>query len=226
VFFPPPHTGEKGAFVSLFTSYRKEYERGRLLEAALPPEPLPLFADWLGVAASSGLREPNAMCLATATPDGRPAARMVLLKDFDERGFSFFTNYDSRKGREMGANPFAALTFWWGELERQVRIEGKVVKISAVESDEYYSARPLGSRLGAWASQQSRVIPNREVLEQRLAELQAEYSDRSPDRPAFWGGYRVVPDVIEFWQGGTNRLHDRLRYTRTPTGWELDRLSP
>ena len=197
---------------------RKEYERGRLLESDVDPDPLVLFARWLSIASDSGLREPNAMSLATATADGRPSARVVLLKGFDARGFTFFTNYASRKGDELAVNPFAALCFWWGELERQVRIEGRVEKLSAVESDEYYHSRPRGARLGAWVSQQSQVIPNRDLLEIRLAELQTEYAASQPERPPFWGGYRVVPAVVEFWQGGPHRLHDRLRYARQPDG--------
>ncbi|MBK8048601.1 MAG: pyridoxamine 5'-phosphate oxidase [Anaerolineales bacterium] len=206
---------------------RKEYERGRLDEHDVDPDPLVVFGQWLEVALASGLSEPNAMALATATPNGVPSARIVLLKAYDARGFVFVTNYDSRKGRELGANPVAALTFWWGELERQVRIEGRVEKLPATESDEYYHNRPLGARLGAWVSQQSSVISDRAYLEQKLAELQAEYADQSPDRPPYWGGYRVIPDSIEFWQGGQHRLHDRLRYTRRPDGeWGIERLSP
>jgi pyridoxamine 5'-phosphate oxidase len=207
---------------------RKDYVRGRLLESEVAADPLAVFAQWYQAAAGAiGIHEPNAMTLATATTDGRPAARMVLLKGFDERGFSFFTNYESRKGRDLAANPWAALVFWWEPLERQVRIEGRVEKLSAAESDDYFHSRPLGSRLGAWASDQSRVIPNREVLEHRLTQLQAEYMDTYPERPPFWGGYRVIPDLIEFWQGGRNRLHDRLRYARQEGGaWLLERLAP
>lgn len=207
--------------------HRKEYRRGQLLESDVDPDPLVLFGQWLQVAAASGLREPNAMTLATSTPDGHPSARVVLLKGFDARGFTFFTNYASRKGEELAANPRAALTFWWGELERQVRIEGTVERLPAAESDEYYNTRPLGSRLGAWVSAQSQVIPGRAVLEGRLAELEVEYAEQEPARPPFWGGYRVLPAVIEFWQGGANRLHDRLRYTRMPDQrWRIERLSP
>lgn len=206
---------------------RKEYERGRLLESDADPEPLVFFTAWYRLAAASGLREPNAMTLATSTPDGHPSARVVLLKDFDAHGFSFFTNYESRKGRELAANPFAALVFWWGELERQIRIEGQIEKLAPSESDEYYNSRPFGARLGAWVSAQSSVIPDRAVLEHRLAELQDEYADHAPARPPFWGGYRLLPARFEFWQGGPHRLHDRLLYTRQPAGdWKIERLSP
>ena len=214
--------------MSLYLSgLRKEYRRERLDEATAAADPLTMFEAWFAEAAESGLVEPNAMTLATATPDGKPSARVVLLKDFDAAGFNFFTNYASRKGEEIAANPFAALTFWWGPLERQIRIEGRVEKLDAAASDAYFASRPQGSRLGAWVSHQSAVIPDRTVLEQRLAELTAQYGDEAPPRPPFWGGYRVIPAVYEFWQGGLHRLHDRLRYTRRDDGtWELVRLSP
>ena len=214
--------------MSLYLSgLRKEYRRERLDEATAAADPLSMFEEWFAEAAESGLVEPNAMTLATASPEGKPSARVVLLKDFDATGFSFFTNYASRKGQEIAANPFAALTFWWGPLERQIRIEGRVEKLDAAASDAYFASRPQGSRLGAWVSHQSAVIPDRTVLEQRLAELTAQYGDEAPPRPPFWGGYRVIPAVYEFWQGGLHRLHDRLRYTRRDDGtWELVRLSP
>ena len=208
-------------------NFRKEYQLDRLSEENAGMEPFDLFETWLRLAGESTIHEPNAMTLATATPDGRPSARTVLLKGFTAAGFTFFTNYESRKGRDLATNPFAALLFWWEPLERQVRIEGAVEKLAALESDEYYHSRPLGSRLGAWVSQQSRVIPARGLLDARFAELQAEYSESHPDRPPFWGGYRLVPDCFEFWQGGVNRLHDRLRYRRQPDGgWLRERLSP
>ncbi len=217
-----------------FTSVRKEYERGRLLEIDAPVDPLPLFQVWLGEAVAANIGEPNAMTLATATAEGRPSARVVLLKGVDGRGFSFFTNYESRKGEELANNPWAALCFWWSALERQVRIEGQVERLSTQESDAYYNLRPLGARIGAIVSAQSRVIANRDDLEARYfalqAEyfaLQAEYSDTLPDRPAYWGGYLLRPHAIEFWQGGAHRLHDRLRYSKTENDdWRLDRLSP
>ena len=209
------------------SNLRKEYRRDRLRKANAAADPYVQFGRWLQEATESPLHEPNAMTLATASVDGVPSARLVLLKGFDERGFVFFTNYESRKGRELAENPLASLVFWWDILERQVRIEGRVERLPDEESDDYYDSRPLGSRLGAWVSAQSSVIDNREVLEARLAELQQRYADEAPPRPPFWGGYRVVPSAIEFWQGGPSRLHDRLRYTRGNDGsWEIERLSP
>lgn len=205
---------------------RKEYVRGHLLEADAPADPFTLFGAWLANAAESGVREPNAMTLATVTAQGRPAARVVLLKGYDARGFSFYTNYLSHKGQELEANPWAALCFWWGALERQIRIEGAVEKLPEAESDAYFVSRPLGARLGAWASPQSEVISSREELEARLVDAEVRFAGGEPPRPPHWGGYLVRPDLFEFWQGGLNRLHDRLRYTRTAGGWLLDRLAP
>lgn len=168
------------------------------------------------------------MTLATVGEGGRPSARIVLIKGVDERGFVFFTNYESRKGRDLAANPYAALLFYWIELERQVRIEGRIEKTSADESDRYFSSRPLGSRIGAWASEQSAVIDSRATLEAREKEISTRFGD-DPPRPPHWGGYRLVPDSIEFWQGRPSRLHDRLLYTRdaaSPHGWTMSRLSP
>jgi pyridoxamine 5'-phosphate oxidase len=198
-----------------------------LSEADLDPNPFRQFQTWLDQAVAAGLREPYAMTLATATPDGQPSARMVLLRGLDERGFAFFSNYASRKGEELDANPRAALVFYWAELDRQVRIEGPVEKTSAEESDAYFRGRPEGSRLGAWASRQSSVIAGRHVLEAEMRELQARFPDGTIPRPPHWGGYRVRPTVIEFWESRPNRLHDRLRYVRREDGgWRIERLSP
>lgn len=206
---------------------RLEYRRGQLQREMMAEEPFAQFAVWFAEAAETDLLEPNAMTLATADENGRPSARLVLLKDFDEQGFVFYTNYESRKGRELAVNPWAALTFWWGNLQRQVRIEGRVERVSAEESDVYYNSRPLGSQIGAWASQQSRMIEDRAELEERLAALEARFAVEEIVRPPFWGGYRVVPTAVEFWQGGVNRLHDRFLYSRQADGsWLIERLSP
>ena len=204
---------------------RREYERTGLTETDAGDDPFALFHQWLDQARAAELTDPNAMILATCTPDGVPSARAVLLKALDARGFTFFTNYDSRKGRELEANPRVALCFLWHQLERQIRVEGTVEVVTAQESDEYFVKRPLGSRLGAWASPQSKVIANREVLETAHAELTAKYGD-NPPRPPNWGGYRVLPTVIEFWQGRPSRLHDRIRFTCTGNGWVRERLAP
>ncbi len=206
---------------------RKEYIQRGLSEADLDPDPIVQFRCWFDEAYAAGLPEPNAMTLATATNDGRPSARVVLLKGYDQRGFVFFTNYESRKGQELAENPWAALVFFWAGLERQVRIEGHVAPISAPESDAYFRSRPRGSRLGAWTSPQSQVIESREVLERRLQKLTEQYADQEVPRPSHWGGYRVEPLMIEFWQGRPNRLHDRLRYRwLSEGGWQIERLAP
>lgn len=206
---------------------RKEYTQAGLSEADADPDPFRQFQTWFEQAMAAQLLEPNGMTLATVTPDGKPRARIVLLKNFDERGFVFYTNYESHKGQELAQNSWAALVFWWTELERQVRIEGRVEKVSDVESNTYFRSRPLGSQLGAWTSQQSQVISNREVLDSRLQELQDKYQGQDIPRPPHWGGYRVIPTVIEFWQGRPSRLHDRLRYWRPEDGsWRIERLSP
>jgi pyridoxamine 5'-phosphate oxidase len=205
---------------------RREYARARLNDEDVARDPIAQFARWFQEALNSGFTEPNAMTLATADAAGRPSARIVLLKDYDERGFTFFSNYDSRKGEELVANPHAALLFHWVELERQVRIEGRVERVAPAESDEYYRTRPLGARLGAWASPQSRVLARREELEARLAELGSRYGE-DPPRPPHWGGYRLAPDLLEFWQGRPNRLHDRVRYARQGSAiWRIERLAP
>jgi pyridoxamine 5'-phosphate oxidase len=206
---------------------RKDHGLFNLCEEDLDPDPMRQFQSWFDQALLSEVPEVNAMALATATPEGRPSVRMVLLRGMDERGFTFFTNYESRKARELQANPFAAMVFFWHDLERQVRIEGQVERISADESDRYFEGRPAGSRLGAWASPQSAVIPGREILEARFGALESEYAEGSIPRPENWGGYRLIPDAIEFWQGRPNRLHDRLRYTRRQQGdWLIERLAP
>jgi pyridoxamine 5'-phosphate oxidase len=205
---------------------RREYAREGLAEADVDADPVVQFGRWFEQAEQGGLLEPHAMTLATATPDGRPSARMVLLRGFDERGFCFYTNYQSRKGDELAANPRAALVFWWDKLERQVRIEGRVERTSRAESEAYFSSRPPGSQLSAAASPQSRVIDGRATLERRVTELTTGQRDGQVPLPEFWGGYRLAHEVVEFWQGRPNRLHDRLRYRRAGSGWKLERLAP
>jgi pyridoxamine 5'-phosphate oxidase len=205
---------------------RREYTRESLAEADVDADPVVQFGRWLEQATRAGLLEPTAMTLATATPDGRPSARMVLLRGFDQRGFCFYTNYESRKGAELAANPLAALVFWWGELERQVRIEGRVEPTSRSESETYFHSRPPGSQLSAAVSPQSRVIDGRASLERRVTELAAARPDGQVPLPDFWGGFRLVPEVVEFWQGRPDRLHDRLRYRRADDGWKIERLAP
>jgi pyridoxamine 5'-phosphate oxidase len=205
---------------------RREYQMSRLDEASSDADPFRQFERWFEEAVRAGLPEPNAMGLATAE-GGRPSLRIVLLKGFDERGFVFYTNYLSRKGRELDANPMAALTFFWAELERQLRIEGRVERVSAEESDAYFQSRDRGSRVGAWASPQSELIGSREVLEARAAEAQARFEGQElVPRPPHWGGFRVLPDYFEFWQGRPSRLHDRLAYTPAAGGWQRARLAP
>lgn len=206
---------------------RRAYAGAELDERRVDRNPLKQLLAWLDEAQHAGVIEPNAMTLATATPDGRPSARMVLLKGADAGGLVFFTDSRSRKGAELAANPRAALVFWWAELERQVRIFGGVEPIPGDESDAYFRSRPEGSRLSAWASHQSQVVPNRGQLETQWANAASERADGNIPRPPWWGGLRVIPEEYEFWQGRPNRLHDRIRYQKTSTGaWQLNRLSP
>ncbi|NML36030.1 pyridoxamine 5'-phosphate oxidase [Chitinophaga sp. G-6-1-13] len=206
---------------------RKDYKLASLDEQDVAPSPLQQFGKWWNDATSSEIDEPNAMTLATSTPDGRPSARIVLLKNFDEDGFMFFTNYESRKGQELAQNPYVTLLFFWRELERQVRIEGIVSKAGESVNNEYYNSRPLGSRIGAIASPQSQVIPDRHFLEEKVNETAAKYEKETPQRPEYWGGYVVKPVAVEFWQGRSSRLHDRILYTQTSGGsWKIERLAP
>ncbi len=211
---------------SSIADLRKSYERAELSEDASHASPLQQFEQWLGEAIAGQVPEPNAMTLATVGPDLRPSTRVVLIKGYDERGIVWYTNYDSRKGRELAGNPYAALQFHWVELERTVRIEGRVEKVSAEESDAYFHSRPLDSRIGAWASPQSEVISGRSVLVANAAKYSAQFL-LNPPRPPHWGGYRLVPDQWPFWQGRKSRLHDRLRYRLQADGaWLRERLAP
>jgi pyridoxamine 5'-phosphate oxidase len=204
---------------------RREYAAAGQREQDCDPDPFRQFATWFQAAISANVPDANAMTLATCTQQGKPSARIVLLKGLDDRGFTFFTNYLSRKGAEIAANPFASLVLFWPELERQIRIEGRVEKVSLQESDDYFRSRPRGSQLGAWCSEQSEVVAGREILEARLRDLEKKFAG-DVSRPPHWGGYRLVPDMIEFWQGRPNRLHDRIRYRLVDGRWILERLSP
>ena len=193
----------------------------------LDPDPIKQFSNWFTAAIEAGIRDVNAMSLATATPDGRPSVRIVLLKGFDQDGFVFFTNYESQKGRQLESNSYAALAFYWIELDRQIRISGPAEKTSREESERYFHSRPPASQLGAWVSRQSEVIDGRRVLDARMAKMTERFAGKAISLPPHWGGYRVKPGTMEFWQGRANRLHDRFRYTRRPDGsWLIDRLAP
>ena len=205
---------------------RREYALAALHEAGIHADPIRQFEAWFADAVAAQVPEPNAMTLATTSRDGVPSGRIVLLKGVDADGFVFYTDYRSRKAAELAENPLAALVFLWKEIERQVRVSGAVTRVPPAESEAYFRSRPLGSRLGAWASHQSSVIASREELEERLRTVSARFIDADVPLPPHWGGFRVVPDELEFWQGRPDRLHDRLRYQRTPEGWTVARLSP
>jgi pyridoxamine 5'-phosphate oxidase len=204
---------------------RLNYERDQLLESNIGSNPFIQFKFWFDLVLKANITEPNAMTIATSTKNGIPSARMVLLKGFDETGFTFFTNYESRKGKELLENPFASLLFWWREFERQVRIEGKIEKISRKESEEYFNVRPLKSRYGALTSNQSEVVESREVLEKKFADLEKQFGE-NPPTPANWGGYKLIPNKFEFWQGRRDRLHDRIVYEKDKADWKIYRLQP
>ena len=205
---------------------RQDYPGRPLLESGAPHDPVRLFQRWLAAAVRAGVHEANGMTLATVDRRGRPRARMVLLKEADARGFTFYTNRASAKARELAAVPEAALVWWWQSLHRSVRVEGRVRPVSSAEADAYWAQRPRGAQLGAWTSAQSRVLASRTELERALARTRARFAEEPVPRPPHWGGYRVAPRVIEFWQGRPDRLHDRLRYTRRRTGWRVERLAP
>lgn len=205
---------------------RISYTVGALERADLDPDPIVQFQTWWQVALDTDLVEPNAMTLATAAADGIPSARMVLLKGVDARGFVFYTNHESQKGRELAANPHAALVLYWDLLQRQVRVTGAVERLNAEESAEYFHNRPRDSQIGAWASPQSAAIPSRDVLEAQRTQLERQFAGQAIPLPPFWGGYRVTPRTIEFWQGRPSRLHDRFRYTHSVHGWQIERLAP
>lgn len=205
---------------------RRDYMKATLSEDIVDQDPFRQFTEWWIEATRAEIDEVNAMTLSTVSEGGRPAARIVLLKGYDENGFVFFTNYESRKGLDLKLNPYASLLFFWKELERQVRIDGPCEKVPDAESDEYFYSRPEGSRIGAWASPQSQVISSRDVLDQNIIELENRFQGKAVPRPPHWGGYRVRPDQLEFWQGRPSRLHDRILYTREAAGWKIDRLAP
>ncbi len=204
---------------------RRTYEKGELDESTVASDPIIQFRLWLDEALAAKLLEPYAVTIATADAAGRPSARVVLLRGYDERGFVFFTNYESRKGRELQANPFASALFYWGELERQIRIDGSIARLDPGESDAYFAKRPRGHRLSAWASAQSTAIPDRASLERDMRAAEARFPDDVP-RPPYWGGYRLTPEAFEFWQGRRDRVHDRIAFHRDGAGWTTERLAP
>jgi pyridoxamine 5'-phosphate oxidase len=213
--------------ISELAGLRHEYDAHGLRRADLHSDPFEQFRAWFAAAIAADIRDVNAMSLATATPDGKPSVRIVLLKGIDDRGFSFFTNYDSQKGHDLAANPRAALAFYWVKLERQVRVSGVVERTSREDSAAYFHSRPAGARIGAWVSKQSEVIDSRQILDARLEEMKERFEDGEVPLPPHWGGYRVKPEQIEFWQGRPNRLHDRFRYSLRADGtWQIDRLAP
>jgi pyridoxamine 5'-phosphate oxidase len=212
---------------STIQNLRQDYRSASLSEADVDANPYHQFGKWFTEALKAEIIEPNAMTVATASRNGLPSARIVLLKEFDENGFVFYTNYGSQKGKELEENPFAALVFFWTDLERQIRIEGVVEKVSDEESNEYFQSRPKGSQLGALTSPQSQTIPDRSFLEAKLADLEKEYENKEIQKPAYWGGYRVIPNKIEFWQGRSSRLHDRIVYIQAKDQtWHFERLAP
>lgn len=208
------------------SSLRKDYKLKSLEESRVQHQPLSQFEVWFNEALKANVLEANAMVISTCSSSGRPSSRIVLLKEIDDHGFVFFTNYSSKKASELAENPYASLTFFWPELERQVRIEGKVSKISIQESEEYYNSRPRESRIGAWSSAQSSKIKNREELENAFNEFSAKFKDKEIPKPDFWGGYRLKPDYLEFWQGRPSRMHDRISYEKEGENWKIYRLSP
>ena len=205
---------------------RQDYTIGELLESSAPTEPWELFSSWFEIARKTKILEPNAMILSTVMQDGQPTSRVVLLKDFDQNGLVFFTNYLSQKGEQLAHNPRASILFWWEPLQRQIRVEGEVVKIDEEDSDAYFQSRPYGSRLGAWISEQSQTIVDRIALEKRQIEFEKKFEDGNVPRPDHWGGYRLAPNKFEFWQGRSNRLHDRLLYQMKQDSWTRVRLAP
>ncbi len=208
------------------TGHRQDYSKHSLDEASADKNPIRQFSEWLEQASQSGVKEPHAFTLSTASRSGKPSARILLLRDVGEKGFIFYTNYNSRKGAQLKENPFAAMTFFWQSVERQVRVEGKVIKLSAALSDKYFNSRPYASRVSAVASPQSKVVKNRQWLEESHEALLEKYPNENVPRPAHWGGYLLIPSQIEFWQGRPNRLHDRLRYTLRGGKWKMERLAP